>query len=96
MTPITEKSIGIDGLVFAERRQAERRRVLKGGRLSFNSGYGSAECVVRNLSATGARLTFGDSSAIPQRFDLLITSEEMPRGAVVRWRSQTALGVSFE
>ena len=54
MSPITEKSIGVDGAVFAERRAALRRRVLKGATVSFNNGYSSFECVVRNQSE-GAR-----------------------------------------
>ena len=95
MTPITEKSIGIDGEVFADRRQGDRRRVLKGARLTFNKGYGAFECVVRNLSEGGARLSLGDTSAVPSQFDLLITGEDAPRPATVRWREMTALGVSF-
>ncbi|MBX3570214.1 MAG: PilZ domain-containing protein [Rhizobiaceae bacterium] len=96
MTPITEKSIGIDGEVFADRRTGDRRRVLKGGRLSFNNGFGAFECVVRNLSARGARLSFGDTSAVPNAFDLLITGEDKARSATVRWREMTAIGVAFD
>ncbi|MFI0846405.1 PilZ domain-containing protein [Mesorhizobium sp. IMUNJ 23232] len=96
MTPITEKSIGLDGQVFTDRRGIERRRVLKGARLTFNKGYGSFECVVRNVSDSGARLTFGDTSAIPSQFDLLISGEDHARRATVRWRTMTALGVSFD
>jgi hypothetical protein len=43
MDMITEKSIGVDGEVFAERRRAPRHRVLKGATLSFNKGYGALE-----------------------------------------------------
>jgi hypothetical protein len=96
MEPITEKSIGIDGQVFADRRSIERRRVLKGARLSFNKGYGAFECLVRNVSDSGARLTFGDSSAVPSQFDLLISGDDVARRATVRWRTMTALGVSFD
>ncbi|MDQ6433570.1 PilZ domain-containing protein [Mesorhizobium sp. LHD-90] len=96
MTPIVEKSIGIDGEVFADRRQEDRRRVFKGARLTFNKGYGAFECVVRNVSESGARLVFGDTSAIPSHFDLLMSGEERARKATVRWRSVTALGVSLD
>ena len=53
MSPITEKSIGVDGAVFPERRAEIRRRVLKGATVSFNNGYSSFECVVRNQSQRG-------------------------------------------
>lgn len=96
MEPIIEKSIGLDGQVFAERRTADRRRVLKGARLAFNKGFGAYECVVRNISDKGARLSFGETSAVPSQFDLQIAGEDLFRKATVRWRTMTALGVSFD
>jgi hypothetical protein len=72
MTALTKNSVGRDGPVFPDRRGAGRRRVLKGARLSFNKGYAVFECVVRNMSDCGARLSFGDAAAVPSRFELLI------------------------
>ena len=95
MEPITTKSIGIDGEVFEERRGEMRRRAFKGATLTFNGGYGAFECVVRNISEGGARLTFGDASAVPSRFDLAISGEGRSRAAVVRWRSLTDVGIAF-
>lgn len=96
MEPITRQSIGLDGDVFEDRRMAVRRRVLKGCTLRFNNGYGALECVVRNLSAGGALLRFGDTSAVPPRFALTIAGEDAARPAQVRWRTTTDLGVAFE
>lgn len=84
------------GAVAEERRTAPRHRVLKGATLSFNQGYGAFECLVRNLSANGARLSFGDASAVPPAFALTIKGESGRRAARVRWRSRTDLGVSFD
>ncbi len=95
MDAVTGKSIGLDGEVFAERRAVQRRRVLKGARLSFNRGYGAMECTVRNESTTGALLVFGETSAVPAMFDLTITGSEKPRSARVRWRTPTLVGVEF-
>ncbi len=94
MNAIVEKSIGLDGEVFTERRAATRRRVLKGGTLSFNKGYGALECVVRNESPGGALLSFGETSAVPAAFDLTIKGGEK-RQARVRWRNMTLVGVAF-
>lgn len=95
MDLILEKSIGIDGRVFAERRGAIRRRVLKGAVLSFNHGFSTFEGMVRNQTERGARLSFGEALAVPPTFELSIAGEEKPRTARVRWRSMTALGVEF-
>ena len=94
MQAIAEKSIGLDGTVFAERRAEIRRRVLKGGTLQYNRGYGAMECVVRNQSADGALLFFGDSSGVPQNFDLTIAGDA-PRRAEVKWRGLVAVGVAL-
>ncbi len=87
---------GEQATVFSERRGAERHRVLKGATLSFNNGYGAFECVVKNLSETGARLAFGETSAVPSQFSLQFSGEKQRRQAVVRWRTMNALGVSME
>jgi hypothetical protein len=79
----------------SERRACGRPRSLKGGLLRFNRGYGTMECVVRNLSAGGARLVFGDAVAVPARFELRIGTDGAWRPALVRWRRDDQVGVSF-
>ena len=79
----------------AERRTQARRRVLKGAIIRFNNGYGAFECVVRNLSESGAKLTFGETSAVPAAFQLKIGGDGQSREARVRWRSPDSVGVSF-
>ena len=37
-----------------ERRGEHRRRILKGALLQFNNGFGSLECVLRDLSSDGS------------------------------------------
>lgn len=94
MQPILEKSIGLDGTVFAERRSEVRRRVLKSAILSFNKGFSSFECIVRNLSEHGARLSLGETFALPSSFSIRF-DDAPPRAAKVRWRTESALGVAF-
>ncbi|MDN5929069.1 MAG: PilZ domain-containing protein [Hyphomicrobiales bacterium] len=89
---VSESPPGAD---HAERRSQPRRRVLKGAIIRFNKGYGAFECVVRNLSESGAKLTFGETSAIPVAFDLKIAGDEQVRPARIRWRSPDSVGVSF-
>jgi hypothetical protein len=81
--------------VEEERRSTARHRVLKGATLTFNSGYGSFECLARNLSERGAKLSFGDTSAVPAVFNLVIKGETGARSAHIRWRTITDIGVEF-
>jgi PilZ domain len=83
---------GFDG---AERRGGQRHRVLKGGTLNFNKGYSSLECVVRDLSETGARIQMGETFGVPSRFTMLISGETERVEASLRWRNSRNIGLSF-
>lgn len=96
MEAVTQNSIGLDGEVFAERRGAQRRRVLKGATLRFNRGYAALECIVRNLSDTGARLAFGETAAVPSEFDFWLAGTDKPVRASVRWRGLEDVGIAFD
>lgn len=77
-----------------ERRREGRQRALKGAVLSFNKGFSAFECVVRNISAGGARLSLAETFALPSAFTLSMNGAAA-RQAVVRWRSENTVGVAF-
>lgn len=83
------------GLAVPDRRAEQRNRTFKGGLLTFNRGFGALECIVRGRSEHGARLSFGDATAVPPTFTLRIGAEG-PRFATVRWRAGTDVGVALE
>ena len=55
----------------------------------------SMDCVVRDISATGARLRVPDATAVPPQFELLLKQSGEYRPAHVRWRRKGEVGVSF-
>jgi hypothetical protein len=77
-----------------EHRVAPRRRILKVGSISF--GGGSIDCTVRNLSATGAALEVVTPLFIPDRFKLIIQTENLNQPCHVVWRKERRMGVSFD
>ena len=78
-----------------ERRDEHRRRVRREALLRFNNGHGAFEASVRNQSRNGACLDMGDTTGVPNRFHLTVSS--MPVGdAFVKWRSETRLGLRLE
>ena len=93
MEPVSKSAAGERG---DERRSAQRHRAFKGATLTFNRGYGALEGLVRNISPQGARLKFGDTSAVPSCFELRISGESRIRTAHVRWRTLTDVGVEFD
>ncbi|MEQ1768632.1 MAG: PilZ domain-containing protein [Devosia sp.] len=76
-----------------EKRRDNRRKVLKGAFISFNAGRSTLNCVVRNVSDSGALLTMANSIGVPDQFDLLFGDEK--RHCVVVRRSLQSLAVSF-
>jgi PilZ domain-containing protein len=78
-----------------EKRRAPRRRVLKGGKISFRQLGTSTDCTIRNLSDTGACLLVASPVGIPNDFDLLPDGGGATMRCRVEWRSGNKIGVSF-
>jgi hypothetical protein len=75
-------------------RIAPRRRILKAGSIQF--GGGSIDCIVRNLSETGAALEVVTPLFIPDRFTLVVQTEQLKRSCRIIWRKQKRIGVAFD
>jgi hypothetical protein len=74
-------------------RRSLRRKILKGGSISF--GGGVITCTVRNLSATGAALEVTSPVGVPETFTLVLEMEHTKRPCQVVWRKEKRLGVRF-
>ncbi|GJD59242.1 PilZ domain-containing protein [Methylobacterium dankookense] len=80
----------------AEHRQEVRQRVFLKGRIRFNNGASSMDCLVRDLSATGARISLSETATLPEVFDLYIPQKDRTYRATLRWRREDGVGVTFE
>jgi hypothetical protein len=77
-----------------ENRGSPRVRILKGGSIIF--GASVVDCVVRNLSETGACLEVASPVGIPADFTLQIKPEPTKHNCHVVWRSASRIGVYFK
>ena len=75
----------------SNRRNALRRRTLKGAQIVFNSRRSVIDCTVRNKSATGALLALPNTTGVPDQFALFM--EGSRRLARVVWKSDRTVGV---
>lgn len=85
-------------LVFefiGERRANQRQRRLNGAKIVFNNNTSVIECVVRDLSAEGARLRVASPLGIPDLFELRIDRNGACYQSKVAWRSADHVGVTF-
>jgi PilZ domain-containing protein len=78
-----------------ERRTATRQRSFLRGRIYYNNRLNSVDCLIRDISPTGARLTFSGTVSIPDVVDLYIPQKEQTLRATVHWRNGDELGVTF-
>jgi hypothetical protein len=77
-----------------EHRIAGRHRVLKQGKILIHN-LSVVDCIVRDMSETGARLACADPKAIPAEFRLVTPVDNMMREARVKWRRGEVLGIAF-
>lgn len=76
-----------------ERRRFPRRKTWKNGRTLWSNGD-SSECIVRNLSESGAQLEL--RGPLPNHFDLLVDGDQCRRSCSVVWRMEKRAGVRFD
>ena len=79
----------------AYRRREQRMKALLAARLSFASGASSFDCIIRDLSPSGARLAVTAGMPLPERFQLLIPSRSVEVQANVAWIRGENVGVWF-
>ncbi|MGA7805895.1 PilZ domain-containing protein [Bradyrhizobium sp.] len=79
----------------SEHRTSPRHRVFKGGRLAFPDG-GAVDCVVRNISSSGARVDVVDPRGLPEVFTLVIAADHFKRRCHPVWSHDKQIGVVFE
>lgn len=79
-----------------DRRRCRRRKSYLSGRIVFNGGWTTGDCLIRDISAEGARLVLPQSAFVPDRFDLLLTARGRAYHARRVWRDTTDVGVSLE
>ena len=79
---------------MGEKRRSPRFRTIKGGSILFGS-TACVDCIIRNMSDTGASLEVENPAGIPDDFTLLIRPEIIKRNCHVVWRRERRVGVRF-
>ena len=77
-----------------QKRIAPRNRVLKAGIIEFNGG--GIDCIVRNVSRTGAALDVASPVGIPRDFTLIVPADGLRKRCRLIWLRESRIGVAFE
>src|SRR5215207_10289290 len=76
-----------------EHRRAPRRPVL--GNAVIRGPNLHADCVIRDLSASGAKIEVQASVLLPEEFNLLWVEANSSRHVLLKWRAGDFAGVAF-
>jgi hypothetical protein len=78
-----------------ERRSSKRVRAHLEARVVCDTSSSSAECIIRDISSTGARLVFPCLAEIPVEFVLHIPGTEVAAKGRLIWSTGQENGIMF-
>jgi len=79
---------------MVDTRIAPRYRVAKPAKIDH--GGDKINCIIRDLSATGAALEISDIVRVPPNFTLIIPEDGLRLRCRVVWRKDFRIGVAFD
>lgn len=80
-----------------DNRRSIRRPIRIPAKMAADSGALLRDCVVLDISESGARLGIEDTQLLPDEFTIVFASGGRPyRRCHILWRSKTQLGVLFD
>jgi len=80
---------------MGERRRSTRQKSFLRGCIYFNKRRGAVDCLIRDISASGARVIFSDAVSVPDVVELYIPQKEQTLRAQVQWRHGEEIGLAF-
>lgn len=81
--------------VTPNKRDRQRNRCLKEGKIIFGNGTFVVDCTIDNLSETGAHLRVQGNSPLPKEFLLVEPSRGLVHKTEIVRRTPKGLGVKF-
>ena len=80
--------------VMVETRIAPRFRVAKPAKIDH--GGDKINCIIRDISATGAAIEMSDFVRVPAEFILIVPEDRLKLRCRLVWRKGYRMGVAFE
>ena len=80
---------------YADQSRDARKRIFKAGIASYQNDSLTANCVVRDINESGAKLRFEEGAFVPEKFALCIPIDGTKRDCEVKWRRDLDMGVVF-
>jgi hypothetical protein len=73
-----------------------RKSLRQAGWITFEGGFAARQCVVQDMSTTGAKITVDDPNRLPARLRLAFARDARTgRNCEVVWRRGKTFGIKF-
>lgn len=80
---------------MTDHRSGSRQKAFLKAVVYFNRRSSSVDCLIRDLSETGARIKLPAAVTVPDVFELYIPSKDQYHPSRMRWRKEDELGLAF-
>jgi hypothetical protein len=82
-------------MAVTKKREA-RKSLQQPGWITLDGGFAARQCVVRDMSSTGAKITIDDPNMLPAKLRLAFARDARTgRNCEVVWRSGSSVGIKF-
>jgi hypothetical protein len=83
-------------MAVTNKKREVRKSLRQPGWITLEGGFAARQCVVQDMSSSGAKITIDDSNVLPARLRLAFTRDARTgRNCEVVWRRGKVLGVKF-
>lgn len=85
-----------DMALLSSRKRESRKSLSQPGWITLEGGFAARQCVVKDLSTTGAKVTIDDPNSLPTKLRLAFSRDARTgRPCEVVWRRGKSVGVKF-
>ena len=83
-------------MALGTKKREMRKSLQQSGWITMEGGFAARQCVVRDMSTTGAKVTIDDPTALPVKFRLAFSRDARTgRNCEVVWRRGKSVGIKY-
>ena len=83
-------------MAYGTKKREARKSVHQAGWITLEGGFAARQCMVQDLSTSGAKVTIEDSNSLPAKLRLAFSRDARTgRACEVVWRRGKSVGVKF-
>ena len=82
--------------LLSDKKREKRKSLSQPGWITLDGGFAARQCVVQDMSSTGAKVTIDDPNTLPAKLRLAFSRDARTgRNCEVVWRRGSSVGIKF-